>query len=49
MSRNLMAGLSVILILAGIIGITEVDTVAATFASAFAIAVGIIGAKHAIT
>jgi hypothetical protein len=48
-TRNTMAGLSVILILAGTVGLTEVDTAPAILASAFAIMVGIVGAKHAIT
>jgi riboflavin synthase len=44
-----MAGLSAILIVAGAVGLTEVNTASAIAASAFAIIVGIVGAKHAIT
>jgi hypothetical protein len=49
MSRNVMAGLSAFLVVAGTVGLTEVDTAPAILASAFAIMVGIVGAKHAIT
>ena len=49
MSRNVMAALSVSLVVAGIVGLTEVDTTPAILASAFAIMVGIVGAKHSIT
>jgi len=48
MSRNTMAGLSAFLIVAGIAGLLETTGLIAAFASAFALLVGLIGAKHAV-
>lgn len=48
MSRNTTAGLSAFLIVAGIVGLTEMHTVFAIAASVFAVGVGLLGARHAI-
>jgi hypothetical protein len=48
MSRNVMAGLSAFLIVIGIVGLSEVETLPGILASGFAVVVGFLGAKESI-